>query len=193
MSGLQGPIQRRGRFSAQAITQIHHRHRFSYTGECSPNTFTDFTFIGFELEKGKNVKPAADRPNRVWVYGKRSDYFDMGDSRFSWPEEWFARAHDDLSKEYPGFEFVGAIKEVKVEANPVNKYLVDKWQGHETVPAPAGIRNLGSTLPKDEFEREMGLSRAMLGVGWPRTSPSPYYALANGVPFINPVGTVLCR
>ena len=42
----------------------------------------------------------------------------------------------------------------------------------------------------DDFMMEVAKSKVMLGIGSPRWSPSPYYALCLGVPFINPVS---CR
>lgn len=42
-------------------------------------------------------------------------------------------------------------------------------------------------LNSTEFSWEVASSKAMIGMGNPYWSPSPYYALCLGVPFINPV------
>lgn len=49
-----------------------------------------------------------------------------------------------------------------------------------------GVINFGSQSAED-FMAHVGLSKAMVGVGNPFWSPSPYNALCQGVPFINPV------
>ncbi|KAH8823016.1 hypothetical protein DL96DRAFT_329836 [Flagelloscypha sp. PMI_526] len=60
----------------------------------------------------------------------------------------------------------------------------ENWKG---VPMPVEvIQNLG-VLSQADFYHELGKSKALLGVGNPAASPSPYDALCLGVPFINPI------
>lgn len=52
-----------------------------------------------------------------------------------------------------------------------------------------GVRNLGQdghSLPKDVFEDEVRKSLAIVGVFDPVISPTPWYGLCWGLPFINP-------
>lgn len=49
-----------------------------------------------------------------------------------------------------------------------------------------GIVNLGQ-LGQQDFVRELGQSKILIGMGDPWWSPSPYNALCQGVPFLNPV------
>lgn len=52
-----------------------------------------------------------------------------------------------------------------------------------------GVRNLGQdghSLPKDIFEDEVRKSLAIVGVFDPVISPTPWYGLCWGLPFINP-------
>lgn len=149
----------------------------------------DYTYIGYDIPKITGGTPSSQRPYRVWVYGKRSVYFDSSEANTAmWPMEWFERARKELVQDYPGFEFIGSIKVENVE-NSKDQYYIDNYvnKGMKEVPCPEGIRNLGTLLPKAEFERELSQVRIMLGIGNPMTSPSPYFALANGVSFINPV------
>ncbi|KAF8290534.1 hypothetical protein DL93DRAFT_1086859 [Clavulina sp. PMI_390] len=46
--------------------------------------------------------------------------------------------------------------------------------------------NIG-LLDRPDFMREIARSVALLGVGRPAISPTPYQALCLGVPFINPI------
>ncbi|KAJ6625231.1 hypothetical protein B0H10DRAFT_2212228 [Mycena sp. CBHHK59/15] len=48
------------------------------------------------------------------------------------------------------------------------------------------IQNLGK-LPRGEFYIALSKSVALVGMGLPETSPTPYDALCLGVPFINPI------
>lgn len=45
----------------------------------------------------------------------------------------------------------------------------------------AGINNLG-LLSQEQFYDELGHSKVLVGIGKPRTSPSPWDALCMGVP-----------
>jgi hypothetical protein len=54
------------------------------------------------------------------------------------------------------------------------------------LPLPETVRNMGKLTP-EKFAAEVKESKALLGIGSPGWSPSPYHALCQGVPFINPV------
>jgi hypothetical protein len=160
------------------------------------NSIIGFTYTGYAVHpqpQDASVIPWEERPNRVWLMGKFAHYFHNGDQQV-YDMDFYERAHNELSKEFPGFEFVGAIEDSRSEEDK------QKWG-----PVPAVIRNVGR-LDREEFEREFGMSKLMLGIGAPSLSPSPFRALAKvswgrslirnecgdrsadcqGVPFANP-------
>lgn len=97
--------------------------------------------------------------------GKYAHYFHNGDQQV-FDMDFYERAHNELSKEFPGFEFAGAIQdkrndEEKEKLGPISKV----------------IRNVGK-LNRTEFEHEFGQSKLMIGIGAPTLSPSPFQALA---------------
>ncbi|KAL1405059.1 hypothetical protein Q8F55_008682 [Vanrija albida] len=129
------------------------------------------TYVGFDLDLPDDfgVVPWAERRNRIWVLAKFPRYFSAYPA---WPPEFYIKAHEELSKEFDGFEFVGSVR---VED--------DKQDNMSAVPSV--IRNVGRKTP-DEFDQELKNCKGLLGVGWPGNSPTPYRALAMGVAFINP-------
>lgn len=119
--------------------------------------------------------PTSDRHNQVYILAKRLKYFyDIGPA---WNVTFFPRAALELSAEFPGFEFVAGYKD---EDEPT------KMGFPGGMAYPEGVRNLGRLSP-EEFARHVKESKALLGIGSPPQSPSPYHALCQGVPFINPV------
>ncbi|ORY35906.1 hypothetical protein BCR39DRAFT_512985 [Naematelia encephala] len=119
--------------------------------------------------------PTNERPPRIWILAKYIRYF-YPQSNPAWPLDFFARASLDLQAEFPGFEFTAACKDDRNEQEKEDKPM----------QLPDGIRVVGVNLKHQEFEREVALSRGMLGIGWPTESPSPHNALSLGVPFLNP-------
>jgi len=97
--------------------------------------------------------------------GKYAHYFHNGHQQVYDMDMW-ERAHNELSKEFPGFEFMGAIEDKRSEEEK------QKWG-----PIPKVINNVGR-LNKTEFLRAFGSSKLMVGLGAPTLSPSPYQALA---------------
>ncbi|KIY43907.1 hypothetical protein FISHEDRAFT_52233 [Fistulina hepatica ATCC 64428] len=124
------------------------------------------TYIGYSVERTcmeHTYTPAAMRPRQVYVLAKDLSYF--YESKFSWDNGTFERLSARLN-----VEFVAGISN--------DTRFPSEW--------PAGIRNLGVLKPT-EFYEQLGKSRALLGIGRPSLSPSPWDALCLGVPFINPV------
>ncbi|KAE9392831.1 hypothetical protein BT96DRAFT_967329 [Gymnopus androsaceus JB14] len=62
--------------------------------------------------------------------------------------------------------------------------MLNDTEYESSVPTP--IVNLG-LMQQEDFFRELGLSRVLIGIGLPALSPTPYDALCMGVPFINPI------
>ncbi|TXT07450.1 hypothetical protein VHUM_03170 [Vanrija humicola] len=111
---------------------------------------------------------------RVYVLGKHQTFFYRQNA---WKPDFFKKAVDEIRKTIPTFEMVGSFfdergKEDQVKEGPL--------------PVPEGIRNLPKLGPK-EFDNELRKARLLLGIGHPTASPSPYRALARGVPFLSPV------
>lgn len=133
------------------------------------------TYIGYDVNCDGNPVPFESRPNQIYVMAKRLLYFYASDQ--AWPVSFFARATEELGKEFEGFEFVAGYRDEDAQT---------KSQHANGLPHPEGVRNLGRLSPEDFAER-VRESKALLGIGSPPQSPSPYTALCEGVPFINPV------
>lgn len=113
------------------------------------------------------IVPFERRPNRVYILAKTARYF-----KDSWfPLDFFERAYKELEPEFPGLEFVGGWKTAGPDA-------YDK--------VPKFFKNLGPMTP-DAFDEQLKLAKVLVGIGNPKTSPTPYRSLAMGVPFLNPV------
>ncbi|CED83534.1 hypothetical protein [Phaffia rhodozyma] len=129
------------------------------------------TYIGYSIEEECAVAPIIphhERPKQVWVLGKHTTY--LSSSHFPYSRDIFQKASAKL-----GVEFVGAF---------------DSWNGEEASTMP-GLRNLllapGSHhLNKEEFEQQLKNSLAIVGLHDPLVSPTPWYGLCFGTPFINP-------
>jgi hypothetical protein len=70
----------------------------------------------------------------------------------------------------------------------VKNFGADLWSfAHEVdhIPVPEGLIKIG-TLPRDEYSRKSGSARALLGIGSPPISPTPYDSLCRGVPIVMP-------
>ena len=149
----------------RASQYVH--HRFSLTVRADG---LDYTFAGYSLEPPPGEMPFvpfAKRPHRVYILSKRIQYFYQWANPM-WDRGYFARAHRELSKIWPDFEFVGGFVDDR------GKQEIEK-QGE--ISLPEGITNLGP-MTADAFDKEVSSARVMLGLGWPTTSPSPYRALA---------------
>lgn len=143
--------------------------------------FSDFTYIGYTMNPVGDMKamphvPWEERDNRVWILGKWLHYFYPELSGNMVGVTNFSSALPELEKEFPGFKFVGGWFD--------NRHDQDKAK--IPLDEPEGITNLGK-LNATQFDIEVSKSKLMLGLGWPTISPSPYRAIAMGVPFSNPV------
>lgn len=122
--------------------------------------FNMYTGYSIEAYCG-DVVPAGERKHGAYILAKKPEYF---------VEDTFAltsHVFDDM-REQTDIEFVAGI-----------------GKSGSALPIP-GITNIGfQTIP--DFLREVGHSKALVGVGRPWISPTPYDALCMGVPFINPI------
>lgn len=137
------------------------------------------TYLGYALDdENPEIVPWDDRPVRAYILSKRVQYFYDYFGKPMIGRDQITKAYHELRKEFPTFEFVGGFIDDRTD---------EEKEKQGPMEVPEGVRNLGK-LNQAEWDREVGNSRAMVGIGWPPSSPSPYYALARGVPFINPVG-----
>lgn len=83
---------------------------------------------------------------------------------------------DYLTSAWP--QIVADLNNAGVEVWSTAKVVNDK-------PIPAGIKQLGQ-LSAGEYSRTVGSVKAMLGVGLPEISPSPYVAMCKATPVVIP-------
>ncbi|EJT99467.1 hypothetical protein DACRYDRAFT_81852 [Dacryopinax primogenitus] len=133
----------------------------------SPEDYRGVTrFLGYSLETEcmtREVVPPDNRSDQVYVLAKWFRYF-FADS-YPWPHDALARA-----VEQTGLQFITGYTN-DTETSPL-------WS--------PPVVNYGQ-MPKELFHERLSHSRALLGIGQPYLSPSPYDALCFGVPFINPI------
>ncbi|KAL7416406.1 hypothetical protein BDY24DRAFT_379644 [Mrakia frigida] len=124
--------------------------------------------LGYSREDCRSVPliPHSARVNQAFLYAKRSSFF--FNTNYAWSDAILNTTSHDLK-----LSFVGAPAMIP---------------GFPSLP-PA-MHHLNPTtglLPEDEFFAELGKSVALVGIGDPPLSPSPYDALCFGTPFINPI------
>ena len=102
------------------------------------------------------IRPHAERPRRVWVLAKHSRYF--SDSGYPFSNDTFVRASKELNVEF------------------VSGFDIDS-----DIPPPAGVTNLardGKMLTQAEFEDALVDTLAIVGIGLPMWSPTPWVCSA---------------
>ncbi|KAG7529383.1 hypothetical protein FFLO_05698 [Filobasidium floriforme] len=144
-----------------------------------PYDSDSYNYLGYSIEDHCNsvpFVPLADRPEQAWLFAKQATYFYK--SAFAWERTWF----NNLTRDVPGLSVKGAFSvDEHYQWNP------DKDGHFDNVPGGlVGVENVGRIGP-EQFNDELSHSRVLLGVGDPWYSPSPFYSLCFGVPFINVV------
>lgn len=140
----------------------------------------DFSYIGYSLEpqlQDTRFIPFEERPMRAYVLGKHQTFFYEDHAHVAWKRDTYKRALDEIRKDIPDFEFVGAFFDERGD---------DEKKKEGPLPLPEGIRNI-YPLNATAFDDALSSARMLVGIGWPTASPSPYRALARGVPFLSPV------
>nr|GAT43642.1 predicted protein [Mycena chlorophos] len=134
----------------------------------SPEDYGTNTFLGYSIEAQCELRPFvphAKRAKQIYIIAKYVTFFDQ--EKTAWPTDFFEAAAAEV-----GVEFV------------TGTHVGDR---PDLFPASKHVHNLGSVLTQSDFYGNLSHSVALLGVGDPVTSPTPYDALCLGVPFINPV------
>ncbi|KAI8618606.1 hypothetical protein BC830DRAFT_1042728, partial [Chytriomyces sp. MP71] len=121
---------------------------------------TTSTYLGYSVDHWCSQippVPTQDRDNGVYILAKNSEYFTK------------SKYNESLIPHLAGkgVRFTVGIGEANSFAWP-------------------DTTNLGK-LSHEQFNIQLSRSRVLLGLGPPYTSPSPYYALCFGVPFVNPI------
>ncbi|KAF6759565.1 hypothetical protein DFP72DRAFT_885447 [Ephemerocybe angulata] len=137
-----------------------------------------YQYIGYSIEESclaQTPLPASQRENRVYILMKELAFAHFATA---WEPSYYARAATDL-----GIKFVAGYGDDPKFKPGGQDRPVGGWKDIEE---PGKVDNLGG-MGREDFLRELGKSRLLLGVGMPNWSPSPYDALCLGVPFLNPV------
>lgn len=125
--------------------------------------------------KALQVLPFEQRDHRVYILMKQLAYVHFDNA---WHADFYSRAADEL-----GIRFVGGYGN-DADFKPGGQD--PPAAGWKEIEEPGKIDNL-HPLSRENFLKEVGKSKLMLGIGLPTWSPSPYDALCLGVPFLNPV------
>ncbi|KAH8081857.1 hypothetical protein HD553DRAFT_358927, partial [Filobasidium floriforme] len=119
-------------------------------------------YIGYSIESYcANVQPEADRERRAYILAKHASYF-----------------------EPPAYKYSTDVFE-RIKGSSGIDFIAGSGKQGDQLP-DEGIENMGM-MPSERFVQELGRSQALIGIGKPIISPTPYDALCMGVPFINPV------
>ncbi|KIJ96983.1 hypothetical protein K443DRAFT_681885 [Laccaria amethystina LaAM-08-1] len=135
-------------------------------------------YLGYSIEEACisiPVIPLSERADQVWMLMKQINYVYNDD--FAWNRSYFSLAFQEL-----GTKFVGGWEMYQhYNWDPEKQGEMANIEDKEH-----GVINHG-ILPRPEFIHQVGKSKMMIGVGSPWWSPSPYDALCQGVPFLNPI------
>ncbi|KAJ6575597.1 hypothetical protein DFH09DRAFT_981160 [Mycena vulgaris] len=123
------------------------------------------SYLGYSIEPACDTRsfvPHKKRPAQVYVMGKNARYF-SSDYR-AWDPESL-----QLASSTTQVKFLAAVRDDKLPTEFTK-----------------ALDNLGF-LSQENFYTELARSVALVGMGSPATSPTPYDAMCMGVPFINPI------
>lgn len=134
----------------------------------APFAYPHHTYLPYSIEstcEAVPFVPAHEKKNQAFILAKRTDYFWY---RSSVPTEF-----------WPRLEAETGLTAMSVAIDDVRQ------PGEKDLPVPEGVTSIGH-VSKSTFERVVGESRVMLGIGRPLISPSVYSALCQGTPVILP-------
>ncbi|KLT44090.1 hypothetical protein CC85DRAFT_257531 [Cutaneotrichosporon oleaginosum] len=130
------------------------------------------TYLGYSIEKRCDMYPTfTDREHRALILAKHAEYFEEKHNYF----------HGLLG---PARDAVRPTRNDKGEEVPF-VFISTADNAGDKIDA-AGVETVGMKAQR-EWTEILARSKALLGIGHPMLSPSPYYALCMGVPFINPI------
>ncbi|KAJ7745519.1 hypothetical protein B0H14DRAFT_2986299 [Mycena olivaceomarginata] len=151
-----------------------------YHLQTASESVSNTTYLGYSIEescrKQKYISPdARPSPPQAWVLAKLLSYFVPEKNQF---HAWSNEDLDAVAEETGGVLMMAAG-------------FSDNPSAEETEPTPAmpdqshyvNHGRIGQPL----FMQKLAESRAVVGMGLPLISPTPWNALCLGVPYINPV------
>ncbi|KAJ6562316.1 hypothetical protein B0H19DRAFT_1259901 [Mycena capillaripes] len=120
-------------------------------------------FIGYHYQRCQALEyvPLSQRPDRITILAKKSEYFHN------------PRLFVDPST------FYGRLK------NATGYDIISNAAVEEGYSIPDGLTNVG-LLPSTGYDVQLANTKALLGIGKPLISPTPYAALCRGVPVVLP-------
>ncbi|KAJ7805299.1 hypothetical protein B0H14DRAFT_2881002 [Mycena olivaceomarginata] len=120
-------------------------------------------FIGYHYQRCQALEyiPFAERSDQIVILAKKSEYL-HSPQLFVDPASFYTR-----------------LKNVTGDKIITNAIL------EEGYPIPEGLSSVG-LLPSAEYDKQLANSKALLGIGRPQISPTPYASLCRGVPVILP-------
>ncbi|TEB28048.1 hypothetical protein FA13DRAFT_1633750 [Coprinellus micaceus] len=146
-------------------------------------------YIGYSVEDDcRRIPPIplSQRKDQIFILMKQLTY--ANDARFAWNRSYFPLASSELGVSFTGAWLVDEHWGWNPEEMGPLADIEDRERGVVNLINGAGAgANRTALLSPQRWAEEVGMSKAMLGVGNPWWSPSPYHALCAGVPFINPI------
>ncbi|KAJ7085219.1 hypothetical protein B0H15DRAFT_847433 [Mycena belliarum] len=119
-------------------------------------------FLGYNYQgcHALDYVPFDKRPDQIVILAKKSEYFHS--KLFFNPEAFYSRLRNSTDHEL------------------ITNAVVD-----EGFPIPDGLKSLG-LIPQADYDVLLANTKALLGIGRPLISPTPYASLCRGVPVILP-------
>jgi len=129
------------------------------------------TYFGFSIQSSCNSVPFLPHSERAkdriaFIMSKYIQFFSPGENT-AWEIEDFNYAAEET-----GVRYISGARPGDGVPGPL--------------AVPDKLENFGY-LPQPEFLQALAKSTILIGVGMPKTSPTPYEGLCLGVPFINPI------
>jgi len=138
-------------------------------------------YLGYSLETScakTPYVPYSERPRQAYIMGKSLQYFREHDyvlTAEGWNEyDPEAQIHDDF------YATISSEADVKF----LGRFALDGLP--EDARPPPGITEM-RPMNRSTFQLVLSHSRAVIGLGNPALSPTPWEALCLGVPFIHPI------
>jgi len=147
----------------------------NYSYWTTPAWGRDNYYLGYSLEKTclqTQYIPYPERPRTAYIISKFLQYFLAND--------YILPAESGLVEDQVKSDFYNRV------SRDVNVTFLANFKHDVKVDPPAGITEL-PWLDRPTFQDLVAHTRAVMGVGWPLLSPTPWEALCLGVPFINPI------
>ncbi|KAJ7740871.1 hypothetical protein B0H14DRAFT_477129 [Mycena olivaceomarginata] len=140
----------------------------------SPEDYHTNSYLGYSIEAQCSRYPFilhSERKRQAYILAKFLNFFTP--EQRAWQPDFF-----DAAANATRVSFVMASVELSD---------MPKLRPGELSPSIENIARAGELFSQDEFYHILSHSVALVGVGHPEISPTPYDALCLGVPFVNPI------